>query len=49
MAGFGFHIARNANNRGARAAIGNFVAWILTGGVWNDARIWRDDQIWEDG
>lgn len=49
MAGFGFHIARNANNRGAGAAFGKFVAWVLTGGRWNDTRIWRDEQIWKDG
>lgn len=48
MAGFGFHIARNANNRGAGTAFNTFVAWILTGGFWTDARLWRDDLIWVD-
>jgi hypothetical protein len=48
MAGFGFRITNNANNRGAKAAVLGIINWLLAGGFWSDAGAWRDNENWTD-
>lgn len=34
--------------RGARAAGGAVIDWILQLGAWNDSAAWVDTEVWED-